>query len=328
MKHIFTNTSSFSSSASFLSMSNKSKVLARNIAAVQMAQRMLPLMAPIRYGSTTIQVGTIDQKQKLWILGQDPKGHVYYVYNNELKALTKNIFLEGYFIGQVANEVYRRTAWIIPASKAVVGFSAGVLCGMLAIEGLIAGIVVAAMKIGALINLHSKEVAKIWTHLPVVVQNIVWFSITCPTLYRKMEAVIGEGAWAAIKSAPSGVTAGDVANLLGRVLGGAHRGLMGKAPEATLTALWNCVGRPLISAGLHLPSTIARGTMQEKKAVSSAIVAAIKAQTINVSPNEAAAIQRELTTVANAFQKLDALQKALKEIEPAMNTLIKKWNKI
>ena len=304
------------------------KILGQGKVAVQMAKGLIPLMLPIRYGSTTIKVGTIDRQQKLWILGQ-AGGLIYYIYEDKLKTLGRDEFLHGYFIGQVAKEAYQRTAWLVPVITVIVSFSVGMVAGFFAIGGLIGGIVVTGIKIGTLINAHPKEIEIIRKHLPTIIYKIKWFEINCPTLYKKMSAVVSKGVWVALSQAPSGVTAQDIADVLGRILGGAGRVVSGEVVEVTVfTGLWNVVGRPLIAAALHLPGAVVRGTVQQREAVAKAIIVEIKKQKINVSPAEATAISRELSLVKDALLNLDTLQRALKEIEPAMNTLEKKWNKM
>jgi len=303
------------------------KVLAHGKTAVQQAAKVIPLMAPIKYGSKTITVGTIDRQQKLWILGQ-AGGFVYYVHDDKLKTLGRDAFLHGYFIGQVATDVYRRTAWLIPVTKAVGAFSVGVVAGVFAIGGLIGGMVVTGIKIGTLVNAHQKEIKAICKHLPTIIYRIKWFEIHCPTLYKKISAVVSKGVWVALSKAPFGVTAQDIADILGRILGGAARVATGEVVFSGFAVLWNVVGRPLIAAALHLPGAAARGTVKQKEAVAKAIIAEIIKQKVNVTPAEATAISRELSLVKDALLNLDTLQKALKAIEPAMNTLIRKWKRL
>src|SRR5690606_2307252 len=104
------------------------KVIAIGIEALKSAQRLAQVAQPVRQGGYDIPVGTLDQRQKMLIVGL--AGYeVVYLRDDKLCALPTQQFLYGYMIGDVASEVYRRTAWIIPASKIMFSFIMGVTIG-------------------------------------------------------------------------------------------------------------------------------------------------------------------------------------------------------
>ena len=196
-----------------------SRVLATGLDAISVASSLLESAVPVREGSLTIPVGTIDQKQMILIVGIQG-WEVIYLRDNTLSAQDTQGFLRGYMIGEVITTVYQRTAWIVPASKIMVSFITGVTIGYIGAAAVAANIVLTLIRIGVTISTHPREVEQVQLNLPQMVRTYMWLNKECPVLSSKLNSLMRRGVWEAMRS---GVSAEDVAAVLGRILGGTHR---------------------------------------------------------------------------------------------------------
>jgi hypothetical protein len=285
--------------------------------------RMVPLMEAVRGSgplgsSIDIPAGTIDRQQNLLILGM-ASGEVFYVMNTEIRAAPTPQFLQGYFLGQVASEVYRRTAWIIPASKVVMAFSMGMVVGYAGAVAVVANLVVVACRISLFVAGHPAEVQIVRETLPIAYRSLMWFRSNCPVLYSKMRAIIRRGLIEALESAPSGITAEDVAAVLGRILGGAAA-----LPEAGFRALLAVVAKTvLIYSALHLAPAAAHGSAAHARRIGAELVDELRRQGASITPAEQAQILEELARAgAAAGTNIDQLNQALQRLSPALDRLV------
>lgn len=300
------------------------RVLARGSNNVlQMAGRLMPIMEPVT-GSTSIgasyniPVGTVDQRQGYVILGRSSY-EVFYIRENGnlLEALPTNQFLQGYMIGQVAGEVYRRTQWIIPASKIAMAFGMGMVIGFVGAVAVAANIIVLLGRFLVFVDSHPNEMRIVRQHLPQVFRDLSWFRSNCPILYSKLSAVLGAGVRQALLDSPSGITAEDVASVLGRLLGG-----LAGAPETGFRVLAGIFVRTLtVYTALHLPLMVGHGVAQHPAELSRALSDEIRRQSISVTPVEQEQIRQELARSPQALQTLQSLNGALTELAPALDRL-------
>jgi hypothetical protein len=297
------------------------RIVAQGSQVLPTASRLMPLMQPVR-GSTSlgavynIEPGTVDQPQGLVILGQ-ASSEVYYVHAGAVNALPTPQFLQGYLIGQVTSAVYQRTAWIIPTSRIAMAFGMGMAIGYVGAVAVAASIIVLLGRFLAFVNGHPNEVGILRQHVPPAVRALLWFRAHCPVLYGKLASVLHAGVRQAIESAPSGITAEDVAAVLGRLLGG-----LAGAPETGFRVLAGIVVRALaVYTALHLPLIAGHGAAQHADEIARALADELRRQGASLTPAEQQAIARELARSAGAIQQLQTLSQSLAQVAPAIDRL-------
>src|SRR4030095_8901653 len=103
-----------------------------------------------------------------------------------------------------------------------------------------------------------------------------------------MAAVVGRGLIEAIESAPSGITAEDIASVLGRILGG-----LGAAPEVGLRVLLTVITKTvLVYSALHLAPAAVHGFAPPARRVADALVEELRVQGAAITPAEQEQIGR------------------------------------
>ena len=286
------------------------------------AARLMPLMQAVT-GSTgigsryTIAPGTVDRQQELIILGQN-SSEAYYIQAATLKALPTPQFLQGFMIGQVYSEVYRRTAWIIPASQIAMAFGIGMVIGFVGAVAVAANIIVLLGRYLVFVDAHPNEVALLRQHLPPAVNALRWFRTNCPVMYGKLTAVLRAGVAQAIQSAPSGITAEDVAAVLGRLLGG-----VAGAPDTGFQVLAGIVVRTLsVYTALHLPLLAGRGVGQHPAELARTLADELRRQQVSLTAVEQQQIEQELARSAQALLNLQTLNQSLTQLAPAIDRLL------
>lgn len=291
-----------------------SRVVMTGAPAVRHCLVVAGIVEPINQGGYSIPVGTVDREQGMVILGQQ-SGETYYFMNDlRLLAAPTPEFLQGYFIGQVASDVYRRTAWIIPASRITMGFAMGAAIGFAGALGVVASVVVIMGKMGSVANAHPNEIALARQHLPAVWDHLMWFRTYCPTLYGKLSAVVRRGVIEALLSAPNGIRAEEVAEVIGRILGGALR-----QPDTGLVVLLGIIAKTVaIYGALHAPLAVAHGL--DPDALAQAMLDEIRRQ-VAVSPAEEAVIRSEIGNAAEVGLRVHSLSEALQRAAPALDRL-------
>jgi hypothetical protein len=299
------------------------RTIAHGPKAFELAAKMAATVNPVIGNGYRIEPGTVDGKNV--IVGQE-YGEVHYIYLGEqtpvLRSVGLGAFLHNYFVGEVTKEIYRRTRWIIPASKIVMAFSMGLVVGFVGIAATAVNVaVLGAAAIAVFANAHAKEVALARQHWSTVYDTLRWYRTHCPVLYRKLPAVMGRGLREALASAPSGVTAEDVAAVIGRLLGG-----MTGAVETGLASFLKILTKTIaIYGSLHLPAMMAKGAMQDPKPVADAMVQELRTQRVLVSDTEAHAIQLELARAPQALPKLKEMQVAVEQLTSALDKLMTNW---
>lgn len=291
------------------------------------AARLMPLMNSVS-GSAgagvaySIAPGTVDPQQGLVVLGE-ASSEVFYIHDGTLKALATPEFLRGYLLGQVASEVYRRTAWIIPASRLSMAFGMGMAIGFAGAVAVAANLVVLLGRYLVFVDAHPNEVALVRQHLPPVVNSLLWFRRNCPVLYGKLSAVLQRGVVQVLQSAPSGITAEDAAAVLGRLLGG-----VAAAPETGFAVLAGIVARTLtVYTALHLPLLAGRGVAQHPTELSRALADELRRQQVSISADEQRQIAQELARSAEALTQLRTLNQSLAALAPALNQLLRDFQR-
>jgi hypothetical protein len=270
-----------------------------------------------------IPVGTIDRSSQMMILGTFC-GEVYYLIGSEVKAAPVGEFLQGYFIGQVASEVYRRTAWILPASKILMAFSMGVAIGYIGFAGAVANTVVFIIKCYAFVGKKNEDVQITRDSLAEVMDHLRYFRQNCPILYSKWRLILNKAVIEAIESLPDGFTAEDVASIVGRVLGGVTA-----SSEGGFRVFLAIVARTLaIYSSLHALPLIAHGTANNSRKIAEDLAIEMGKIGVSITPAEGLKIDEEIRKAGNAGkQHLDGLYKALERLIPALARLIEAWGK-
>lgn len=300
------------------------RILATGRAVPATAARILPLMHPIAVGSgVEIAPGTVDRQTFTVYLGAQG-GEVYYIFGNDLKALPLGEFTHNFWIGEAAAEIYRRTKWIIPAARIVTAFAMGAASGFIGAAGAGAAIFVAGVNVAismarfaAFLNAHPHETEIVRRNLGPAVEALLWFRDNCPVLYGKLSGLMGRAAREALMSAPSGITAEDVANLLGRFLGGATGGA-----DAGLNVLVRMIARTtVIYSAIHLPGAAAHGVAARRDDFANAMIAALREQHASLTPAEEAAIRTELGRSAEAIRRTEQFNTAMTALQPALERL-------
>src|SRR5690606_29856551 len=126
-----------------------------------------------------------------------------------------------------------------------------------------------------------------------------------------------------ISNAHTGISAEDIASMLGRILGGVA-GLTGAVPaagkfaaETGLKAVLKVVAKTLlIYSALHLPAWTAHGAAAGADQLARALGAELRAQGVALTAEEERAIAKELAKSAQALSQLEELKTALESAAP------------
>ena len=296
------------------------RIIATGVEALESAVRLTEVARPIQQGGYIIPVGTLDQDQKMFIVGIVGYEVVYF-REDTLSAYPTQQFLHGYMIGHAASEIYRRTAWIIPATKIMVSFWMGATIGYIGAGAVVANVILTLIRIGALISTHPREVDQVTVNLPKVVRSVRWLCTECPVLSSKLGSLVKSGVWEAIISAPSNISAEDVASILGRCLGGVAA--LDDAVETGLKVVAKVVVKTLaLYSALHAPEWAAHAAVSGADQMAKALADELRAQKVALTPEEEAAIAKELAKSAEALSQLQELQTALDAFAPALDTLV------
>jgi len=307
----------------------ETKVMATGVEALKFASRLAEGARPIQHGSWNIPVGTIDRDQKIVIIGI-AGFDVAYLREEKLCACSPQQFLHGYAIGEAASEMYRRTAWIIPASKIMFAFLMGTTIGYVGTAATVVNVSVSVVRVGVLISTHPREVELVQKNLPIAVGCLLWFRTACPVLYGKLGNLVKRGVWVAIAAFPAGISAEDWASMLGRMLGGvaALTETVPEIGEVVVKTGLKQVGLVLaktsgVYAALHLPAWSAHGAASMADRLARALADEFKAQWVAVTPQEERAIAGELARSGQAaVSKLKELHTALDTFAPALDKLL------
>ena len=290
-------------------------------------RRVLPILQPISgpgpLGSSfQIPVGTVDQRARMLILGMSG-GEAVYVVNTEMRTCPVSRFLTGYLVGDVTSQVYARTAWIVPASKVMLGFMSGVLIGFFGTIGTVASVSVMVAKVARVALSNPNERAVLMEMCPIAWDCFKWFRRNCPMLYSKMKAIMERGSLEALCETPSGITGDEVAELLGRILGGIMSAGE-KGIELSLKVMLKLATKTAgIFSGLHLVPTAMHGASHHSQKMVEAIADEFRQQGTNLFESEKKQIQIELGRCAfDAYIYMDRLKTALDKIQPALDRIV------
>ena len=300
-----------------------SRIIATGVEALESAIRLAEVAQPIQQGKLIIPVGTLDQDQKIFIVGIIGYEVVYF-REDTLSAYATKDFLRGYVFGDFMSDIYRRTAWIIPATRIMVSFWMGATIGYVGAAAIVANVILTLIRIGTLISTHPREVEQVKVNLPKVARSVQWLRTECPVLSSKLGSLVKSGVWEAIISAPSNISAEDVASILGRCLGGVAA--LDEAVETGLKVVAKVVVKTLaLYSALHAPEWAAHAAVSGADQMAKALADELRAQKVALTPEEEAAIAKELAKSAQALSQLQELQTALDAFAPALDTLVSEF---
>lgn len=232
--------------------------IARGVNAVQLITELLPRARPLRhpdqFGSrTNVPPGQIWGGNRMYI--SVVGGHVVFAENAVLYRQP---------IGEFVRERYElamstgagRAAWLLPIAEAEALFLMGFISALAGPVGIIASVVVFLTRVTLFYTSHRDEVNRASTFILPTIQAMRTFHSSCPQLARLLARTI---AWEAVSSGARGVDANDVANFLGKCIGG-----IGRAPEISLSILLSVIGKALATSLLFRgPGMVSRGTAEQ-----------------------------------------------------------------
>jgi hypothetical protein len=199
----------------------------------------------------------------------------------------------------------------------------GIVIGYFGVVAAVANLVVLAARIAVFVDTHPNETQVVREALPIACRSLLWFRQNCPVLYSKMRAVMSRGLIEAIESAPSGISAEDVASILGRLLGG-----ITAAPEAGFGVLLKVIAKTLVVySTLHLAPAAAHGSVHHARQIADAMVDEFRHQGAQVTPAEQEQIRQELIRAGAAGgANIEQLNQALQRVSPALERLVRDWS--
>lgn len=298
--------------------------VATGLRALKMAEQLAPMLGPLVGHSSigipvNVPAGTIDTQSRTIYLGQGG-GYAYYLRENALWQAPLGQVIQGLALGEVASEVYRRTAWILPAAQATMAFSMALAGGVFGAAAVVASITVLAIRIAIFYDRHQAAVNLAVANLRNVVNILKWFSDNCPKTAEKLREVLRNAAISGLLSAPRGITAADVAAILGSMLGGAAA-----AGDPGVRMLLKVLKGMVTTTATRLPAMAGRGLAANVRTAADALIDQLQSNGVHVRADEAAAIRQEFARQAAAEGKLAELRAALEQVGPMIERLSREF---
>lgn len=289
---------------------------------------MGPIVAVVNGIPIQIAPGTTDRRIPMTFLGQCC-AEAYWLRDDQLRATGIGDFARSQLSGNLTSAVYRRTAWIVPIGHVVTAFAMGAAIGFMGSFGVAAALLaaglnasVALMKVSVLVYSHPRECEVLQQQLPAFFRSYTWFRRNCPVLAGKMDSMFVAGFRAALGELPSGISDEDIANFVGRVLGGC----VGAADPGFGVLLQVVAKTALIYSAIHLPVFVANAAANAGDQIGHAVAQSFREQRAAITPVEERAIGAELARAGRAGQQhMTELQSALTQIAPVANRLARDW---
>jgi hypothetical protein len=269
----------------------------------------------------SIAPGTYDPRGNQLFLGQ-AGAEVIYFHDNDLIALPLPEFHYENNVAFRSAEIYRRTWRTIPLAHVGMAFCIGMATGALGLWlGLAVTVTVLTMKVAVFYTNNRQRVDRAARHLGDIVQVLRWFKNHSPKMYEKLVQLLGRAVWEGISSAHQGVTAGDIAALLGRLLGG-----LASAPESGLQSLLVVLRGMFTTLAVRFPAMAFRGGAEVSRAAIGEFVSKMRQAGVAVTAQDAEAMIRELeANHGEGLNKLRELNHKLSETIPVIDQLVQQF---
>ena len=201
-------------------------------------------------------------------------------------------------------------------AQAEMAFCMGVAAGVAGVVAVIASVAVAGMKVAVFYNTHKQQVDAAVRHMDVALRTLQWLRQNCPVTHRQIGALVPGALWQALVSVPEGITAADVAAVVGRMFGG-----LANAPEAGLGTLLRVLAGGASTAAGRLPAMAVRGGVGRAGAAADQFLQQLRSNGSTLSPADMEAIRREFQRHPEVEQKLRELHQSLRESAPVLQAL-------
>jgi len=260
--------------------------------------------------------GTIWDNHKMLVYASD--WIVYYTVGHNLYESSPYTFLRSFWFDALAKGAASASHW---STIAKVEFA--LLEGIFVPWYLLVGVSVA----GAVLSYtaHKDQVDAALRQVPRVLRLLQDFYARYPRLFTKI-------AWSVAKEVfgdlPKGIEAEDIAFFLGRLVqrdwlrGATEGGLL--VESLTVRKFITVIARTAgLVAAAHLPKIAARGVEAAVDQRVDEWRAAMAAEGVTMSEEEARVLLRELAAHPDSAQRLKTLQAAMQDVLPALEALAK-----
>lgn len=234
--------------------------IARGTAGVQLVAELLPRARPLRH------------PDQFGVRVNVPPGHTWGGNRMYITIAGGNaVFCEraivyhqpvGEFVRErhlmTMGEGADRAAWLLPVAEAEMLFLMGFIGVLAGPVGVIASITVFLTRLTLFYTSHREEMDAASGYIIPTISGIREFSHRCPRVSWLLVRSLG---WQAVVSGTRGVNANDVANFLGKAVGG-----LGRAPEITLGLFLRVVATTLgTTIAFRGPGAAGRGSVERAR---------------------------------------------------------------
>jgi hypothetical protein len=238
--------------------------------------------------------------------------YVWYAVDDRAYEVGTGTFIRDEWLSAYARGVATATPWVTIAK---VQFA--LLCGIFVPWYLMLGL--SAAKAGMLYAANQDKVSLAMDKGPRLLGALKDLRSKNPIVFDKLLARIGREIF---NNLPSGVTAQDVAFLIGRVI----RGCAAEGPELTIRAFLKIVLTVTALVGAtHLPAIAAHATAHVAEKNAELLRSELAANGYDITSEEAKAILREAGASPGTKKRLEDLAAAAKELQPVLESLAESY---
>jgi hypothetical protein len=301
-------------------LSQGPKLLFSGQAAASAVTRLLPTANTITviggFGPVELRPGTIWSGDRMLISADTVL--TYYTIGDGLYEWSTAAFIrEEWF--RAAGQAAAQAELFVKLAKVEIALIEGLLVPWYFLLG------VSAAGLGLSIYHNRATYQAALDQAPRVIQLLRDFKERCPTLYKRL---LTTAAKETLANLPSGVTAEDVAFLLGRIVGGmagatlqGGRGLYTVATAAAPVVILRTVKTVLLVIGMHSIGIAGRALKQAVADRISNLQTELAAQGTTITWEEAEQIIREIEANPDTPRKLEELHQSIEQLLPYLERL-------
>jgi hypothetical protein len=282
-------------------------------AAMDAVARILPTAYPVtvqsNLGPVLLRPGSVWSGNKM-LVDASPMV-VHYTIDDRLYEWGAGDFLRGEWLDALGRGA-ATAHWLVTLGQ--VEFA--LLCGIFAPWYLMLGM--ACAKVVIFYGANKPNVDRAFQEAPRVVQLLQEMRRRYPTLWNRFVRQVVRETW---DNLPAGVTAEDVAFLVGRLIRGGV-----EAPEAALGPILRMAAKvTLMVAAIHLPGIAAHALEQAAAQRAAELRRNLQEAGYTVTDGEARTILRELLSHRDSADFFQRLQTACQALLPSLNALARSY---
>jgi hypothetical protein len=262
------------------------------------------------FGDVTLVPGA-NMNRKILVVAAPQR--VLYIDGIDLFEASTSDFVRDIWLTAFAQGA-ARAEWLIPIIKAEFAFLEAFFGSVRLVVGL------SILEWIVFYNEHKEQFHRAVASFGTFYHASLEFKRRYPTLYKK---ALVQALKKALLDAPDGITAADVAYLLGRILG--THGLLEaqeEGVELTVKVVGNIIARYVGLVGLvHAPGIIGRGLEANASTGVEELQEALASTGIQVTHAEARTVLRELAADSGAKEFLEQFKGSAEDLQQAMRVL-------